>query len=199
TYVAGSTTMNGAAVVDVGGLSPLVNGMLIHSPADATPGAMPADASSSQANVATITFNAVVNANVLDGTVICNQGFVSAVGNGIVDQRSDDPRTPIANDQTCNIVGNHPLLYAVKSVVLSVDQGSPGIVDPGDVLRSPPTVQISAAIPETGVVLRAAVPANPAYVANSTLLKGLPVAQPDNGVPPLASAINISSPNLTPP
>jgi len=199
TYVAGSTTMNGAAVVDVGGLSPLVNGMLIHSPADATPGAMPADASSSQANVATITFNAVVNANVLDGTVICNQGFVSAVGNGIVDQRSDDPRTPIANDQTCNIVGNHPLLYAEKHAVLSVDQGSPGIIDPGDVLRYTITVQNSAAIPATGVVLRDSVPANTTYVANSTLLNGLPVGQPDNGISPLASGINISSSNLTPP
>src|SRR5262249_27633622 len=43
TYVAGSTTLNGAPVADVGGLSPLVNGMLIHSPADPTPGSMPAD------------------------------------------------------------------------------------------------------------------------------------------------------------
>src|SRR5207247_5236142 len=70
TYVAGSTTLNGAAVADVAGLSPLVNGMLIHSPADPTPGSMPADASSSQANVATITFDVVVNPNVPDGTVI---------------------------------------------------------------------------------------------------------------------------------
>src|SRR5262249_563168 len=37
------------------------------------------------------------------------------------------------------------------------------------------------------------------YVTNSTLLNGLPVNQPDNGVSPLASGINISSSNLTPP
>src|SRR5205809_2575007 len=48
TYVAGSTTLNGAAVADGAGLSPLVNGRRINSPADATPGLMPADASSSQ-------------------------------------------------------------------------------------------------------------------------------------------------------
>ena len=77
TYVAGSTTLNGAAVADVAGLSPLVNGMLINSPADPTPGSMPADASSSPANVATITFDVVVNPNVLNGTVISNQGFVT--------------------------------------------------------------------------------------------------------------------------
>ena len=62
-YVAGSTTLNGAAVPDSAGLSPLVNGMLINSPADATPGSMPADASA-PASVATITFNVVVNPNV---------------------------------------------------------------------------------------------------------------------------------------
>src|SRR5262249_52959597 len=80
TYVAGSTSRSGAGVGGVGGTARVGRGRRIHAPADATPGAMPADASSSQANVATITFNAVVNANVLDGTVICNQGFVSAVG-----------------------------------------------------------------------------------------------------------------------
>ena len=92
TYVAGSTTLNGAAVADVAGLSPLVNGMLINSPANTTPGSMPADASSSQANVATITFDVVVNPNAVNGTVISNQGFVSAADSGIVDQPSDDPR-----------------------------------------------------------------------------------------------------------
>jgi len=199
TYVAGSTTLNGTSIADVAGLSPLANSMSINSPADPTPGSMPANASNTQANVATVTFDVLVNTNVLDGTVICNQGFVSAIANGIVDQRSDDPRTPIPNDQTCNIVGNHPLLYSEKHVVLFTDQGSPGIVDPGDVLRYTITVQNSAAISATDVVLRDSVPANTTYVANSTLLNGLPVGQPDNGVSPLASGINISSSNLTPP
>ncbi len=196
TYVAGSTTLNGAAVADVAGLSPLVNGMRINSPADPTPGSMPADASNSQANVATIIFNVVVNPNVLDGTIISNQGFVSASG---IDQPSDDPRTPAPNDPTRDIVGNHPVLYAEKRVALFGDLGSPGIIDPGDVLRYTITVKNSAAIPATGVALTDAVPANTTYVANSTLLNGLPVGQPDGGASPLASGINISSPNLTPP
>src|SRR5207248_1325663 len=85
TYVAGSTTLNGVALPDSSGLSPLVNAMPINSPADSTPGSMPADASNSQANVATITFDVVVNSSVPDGTIISNQGFVSATGNGIVD------------------------------------------------------------------------------------------------------------------
>ena len=199
TYVAGSTTLNGAPVADSGGQSPLVNGMLIHSPADTTPGSMPADASSNPANVATVTFNVVVNPDVLDGTVISNQGFVSAVDQGVVDQPSDDPDTPTVNDPTRDIVGNLPLLFADKRAELVVDLGSPGVVDPGDVLRYTITVQNSAAIPATGVVLRDSVPANTTYVANSTRLNGLPVGQPDGGVSPLASGINISSSDRTPP
>src|SRR6185436_7689651 len=45
----------------------------------------------------------------------------------------------------------------------------------------------------TDVVLSDSVPANTTYVANSTILNGSPVGQPDNGVSPLASRINISS------
>src|SRR5262249_14946029 len=97
------------------------------------------------------------------------------------------------------IVGNHALLYAVKSVALSVDLGTPGVVDPGDTLHYTITVQNSAAIAATGVVLKDAVPTNTTYVANSTLRTGLPVGQPDGGVAPLASGINMSSTDLTPP
>jgi uncharacterized repeat protein (TIGR01451 family) len=190
TYVAGSTTLNGAAVADVAGLSPLVSGMPINSPANPGPGSMPADASVSPTNVATITFNVVVSATVPDGTVISNQGFVNAVDHGIVDQPSDDPDTSIANDPTRDIVGNLPLLYAEKRVALFVDLGSPGVIDPGDTLRYTITVQNSATIAATGVVLTDAVPANTTYVANSTLLNGAPVGQPDGGVSPLASGVN---------
>ena len=43
------------------------------------------------------------------------------------------------------------------------------------------------------------VPANTTYVEDSTLLNGLPVGQPDGGVSPLASSVDISSSDLTPP
>lgn len=199
TYVAGSTTLNGTAVADVAGMSPLGTGMRINSPADPTLGSMPAGASNSQANVATITFSVVVNANTPGGTLICNQSFVAVSGSGIADQPSDDPRTPALNDRTCDIVGNRPVLYAQKRVALLVDGGSPGIVDPGDVLRYTITVQNSGATSATAVVLKDPVPANTTYVANSTVLNGLAVGQPDGGVSPLVSGINISSSNLTPP
>jgi uncharacterized repeat protein (TIGR01451 family) len=199
TYVAGSTTLNGAPVADVAVLSPLVNGMLIHPPGDPTPGSMPADPSASPPNVATLTFDVVVIPTAPNGTVISNQGFVSAVASGIVDRPSDDPGTPIPDDPTRDIVGNLPLLYATKTVALLVDLGSPGVVDPGDTLRYTITVQNSAAIAATGVVLTDGVPANTTYVADSTQLNGLPVGQPDGGFSPLASGIDISSSDLTPP
>jgi uncharacterized repeat protein (TIGR01451 family) len=191
-YVAGSTTLNGVAVPDSGGQSSLVNGMLINSPGSAA-GTMPADASNNTANVATITFNVTVTPGVVNGTVISNQGFLSAPGSGIADQPSDDPNTAIANDPTRNVVGALPLLYADKQAVLISDLSSPGIVDPGDVLRYTIHVQNSGAVAATGVVLKDVVPANTTYVANSTSLNGAPVGQPDGGVSPLVSGINVGT------
>src|SRR5205814_2708538 len=83
------------------------------------------------------------------------------------------------------------VLYAEKHLVLFTDLGSPGIVDPGDVLRYTITIKNSAAIPALGVALKDPVPANTIYVANSTLLNGSPVGQPDGGTAPLASGINV--------
>ncbi len=198
-YVAASTTLNGSPVADAGGFSALVNGMLINAPADPTPGAMPVDVPASPANTATITFDVVVDPDVIDGTIVCNQGFVTATDSAIVNYPSDNPDTSIANDPTCDIVGALPLLYAEKRVVLSGDAGTPGIVDPGDTLRYTVTVQNSGAAPATTVRVTDVTPANTTYVANSTLLNGLPVGQPDGGVSPLAAGVDVSSSDLTPP
>ena len=105
TYVAGSTTLNGSPLADGSGLSPLVNGSPIRTPADPAPGSMPADPSSGPATVATITFDVVVDPDVVDRTIICNQGFVSALQSGIADDTSDDPATDSPNDPSCDIRG----------------------------------------------------------------------------------------------
>ena len=200
TYVPGSTTLNGMAVADgPSGAAPLTAGILIYAPEDPTPGAMRADATPGATNVAIIVFDVVVYPNLPDGTVISNQGFVSAPGDDIFDVPSDDPATPVPDDPTRDVVGNVPLLFAPKSVVLLTDLGTPNIVDPGDVLRYTITVYNNGVIPATGVVLTDAVPANTTYYADSTTLNGLPVGQPDNGVSPLASGIPVSSADLTPP
>jgi uncharacterized repeat protein (TIGR01451 family) len=198
-YVPGSTTINGTALSDVGGTSPLVNGIAVYAPEDATPGRMRADATSTTSNVATITFDVTTYPDLPDGTVISNQAFVSAVSVGIVDYPSDDPRTPIVNDPTRDVIGNAPLLFADKRVALSVDLGTPGVVDPGDTLRYTITIYNTGAIPATDVRLVDNVPPFTTYVANSTLLNNLPVGQPDGGSSPLAAGVYVSSADRTPP
>lgn len=197
TYVAGSTTLNGDAVADPAtGGSPLTDGILINAPQDATPGAMNAGIAN---NVATLSFDVVIYPDVGDGTIISNQAFLSALNNGIADQPSDDPRTPIANDPTRDIVGNLPLLFAEKSAALQVDGSSPGIIDPADVLRYTITIYNNGTVPATLVELFDDVPADTTYVADTTTLNGLPLGQPDAGVFPLAARIAVSSADLTPP
>jgi uncharacterized repeat protein (TIGR01451 family) len=200
TYVAGSTTLNGANVPDgPGGSPPLDAGILLNTPLNPTPGYMPADASPGAGNVATVTFEVRVNANVVIGTIISNQAFLGAPGSGVLDQPSDDPRTPAVDDPTRDLVGDLPFLFAVKQAALQVDGMTPGIVDPGDVLRYTITIYNNGGVPATAVVLRDNVPADTTYVADSTTLDGLPVGQPDGGVAPLVAGIDVSSSDLTPP
>ena len=197
TYVAGSTMLNGAAVPDgANGVSPLIDGILIYAPEDTTPGNMNAAVPD---NTATITFDVVVYPDVPDGTIISNQAFVSAVDQGLADLPSDDPRTPLVDDPTRDVVGNFPLLFAPKTAALQVDNGSPGIVDPGDVLRYTITVYNNGAVPATLAELYDDVPADVTYVADTTTLNGEPVGQPDSGNFPLFGRIPISSADLTPP
>ncbi|MBW2387540.1 MAG: DUF11 domain-containing protein, partial [Deltaproteobacteria bacterium] len=199
-YLAGSTTLNGAPVADgPGNTAPFVGGMLINAPEDPTPGTMRADVSPAANNVATLVFDVTVDAGVIDGTIISNQAFVSAVGGGVLDDPSDDPGTAVPNDPTRDVVGNSPLLFASKDAVLVVDGGTLGVVDPGDVLRYTITAFNIGNIPATGVTLQDGVPANTTYVADSVRLNGLPVGQPDGGVSPIVAGISISSSDLTPP
>ncbi len=200
TYIPGSTTLNGTAIADAAGNTlPLTAGIDLYAPENTTPGAMRADASTTTANVATVTFEVRVDPLVANQTVISNQGYVSAVTGGVVDQPSDDPRTPVANDPTRNVVGNYPLLFAEKSAVLQVDNDSPGIVDPTDYLLYTIKVYNNGNIAGTMARLVDEVPNDTTYVADTLTLNGLPVGQPDNGVFPLADGIWISTSDLTPP
>ena len=140
---------------------------------------MRADATNTPNNVATIQFDVTTYPDLSDGTIISNQAFVSAVDSGILDYPSDDPRTPIVNDPTRDVVGNVPLLFATKQAQLQIDNSSPGIVDPGDTLRYTITIYNNGTIPATSVVLADNVPPNTTYVANSTTLNGQPYPAAD--------------------
>ena len=197
-YVAGSTTLNGAPLADPSpGVLPLQGGILINAPEDATPGAMRADASATTANVATITFDVTINADVINGTVIANQGALTADGENsgaVPEEPSDDPATAVLDDPTRDVVGNLPLLDAQKIVALQNDIDGDGLVDPDDTLRYTITLTNFGPNPATGISLVDAVPADTAYVPDSTSLNGSPVGQPDGGISPLAGGIAVNSP-----
>jgi uncharacterized repeat protein (TIGR01451 family) len=202
TYVAGSTTLNGVVVADPSaGVSPLTAGIQLNAPENPTPGALRADAAAPLAATATIVFDVIVDPNVVDGTIISNQGFVSAPVAGVVDQPSDDPRTPVVDDPTRDIVGALPLIYAEKAAALvpGLDFGTLGVVDPGDTLRYTITMYNNGSVPSTEVVLSDNVPLNTTYVDDSTTLNGLPIGQPDGGSSPLVAGIPVSSADLTSP
>ena len=142
----------------------------------------------------TVEFDVTVYPDVPNGTIISNQAFVTAADQGVTDVPSDDPRTEVENDPTRDVVGNYPLLFAEKSAALQIDNGSPGIVDPGDTLRYTITIyNNSASEPATMVELLDNVPDNLIYVADSTTLDGAPVGQPDSGVFPLEARILVGN------
>jgi uncharacterized repeat protein (TIGR01451 family)/fimbrial isopeptide formation D2 family protein len=178
-YIASSTTLNGSPVADGANGAPLIDSVLL---GDIKAG-----------DTVTVTFDVTVYPDVPDGTIISNQAFVSAVDHGLADIPSDDPRTETPDDPTRDVVGNFPLLYAEKSAALQLDNGSPGIVDPGDVLRYTITIYNNGNVPATLVELLDNVPNDVTYVADSTTLDGAPVGQPDGGTFPLEGRIDIGT------
>ncbi|MCX2840683.1 hypothetical protein OQJ59_03530 [Microbulbifer thermotolerans] len=198
TYVPGSTTLNGAMVDDVNGSTPLAAGMSINSPG-AGEGFVGATAAGAAPVV--VTFDVTIN-DVNDGTVISNQGYVNGAGagSGAFDEvPSDDPSTDTPNDPTIDIVGDLPLLIALKTVEIVEDNLSAGVVDPGDVLRYTIAVTNMGGVDATRVALTDPIPANTTYVAGSTTLNGMVVADNAGGMSRLDAGLPISSADLTPP
>jgi uncharacterized repeat protein (TIGR01451 family)/fimbrial isopeptide formation D2 family protein len=200
TYVSGSTRLNGAVVADAaGGAFPLSAGILINAPENQTPGYLTAVPGATSGNTATVEFEVLVDGTVADGTIISNQGYASAPQGGVADTPSDDPRTPVVDDPTQDVVGNLPLIFAAKSAALQVDGGAPGIVDPGDYLRYTITVYNNGPVPATMVRLSDVAPTDTTYAEDTLTLNGLAVGQPDGGIFPLEAGVWISSTDLTPP
>lgn len=182
-YVAGTTTLNGAALADAANGLPLQSGIAVASPVETVAGVVRADnPADAAANVATLSFEVIVSPTAADGTVIANQAFVMA-DTLASEVPSDDPRTPVANDPTRDVVGNAPLLYAEKAVALQVDANGNGAVDPGDTLQYTLRIHNTGAVPATGVVLQDEVPPHTTYVAASTRLNGAMVNDVAGGSP----------------
>ncbi len=200
TYVANSTTLNGIAVADPSaGVSPLQAGLLINAAGNATSGFMRADTATTK-NIATLTFDVVLAKNIINGTVISNQAFVSGKGVGKIpypDQPSDDPNTDLINDPTIIVVGNLPILKVQKTVDFipgaSGDVANNGVVDPGDRLRYQFFVSNAGSVAASNVLLTDAVPVNSQYISNSTSVNGIKQTDKVAGILPLIAGLNLSS------
>ncbi|RDH81167.1 MAG: hypothetical protein DIZ80_13705 [endosymbiont of Galathealinum brachiosum] len=213
-YVANTTTLNGSPVVDiVAGVTPLQDGILINALEDLTPGNMRADGLATT-NIATITFDVLVDVNVVNGTVVSNQAFVGGDGFGsgpFSEQHSDDPDTEIFGDPTRDVVGNVAIIDAQATVELIVDGTVIEQVDPGDTLRYTVTISNSGTIPATSVqlfdtvsssvpLLVNGVPVDTDYVQDSTFLNGVLLADISGNSPLIFNTgIDISSADQTPP
>ena len=199
TYVTGSTTLNGVAVTEpIPGTLPLQAGISINTPADTTVGKMIADGSASDFTAgafATIVFDVMINANVINGTIISNQAYVNGenlINVALPQKPSNDPNTVLPDDPTLDLVGNQPLLDAQKTVSIEGDAGTIGVLDPGETLRYTIVVTNTGAAPATGVSFIDAIPADTTYVPNSVTLNG--IAVPDVvGLSPLIAGIPINS------
>jgi len=200
TYVAESTTLNGNPISDlVVDELPLISGIAINAAENTLSGYMRGDATALSGNIATITFDVIINDDLVNGTIISNQAFVTAEGAGspaIPETPSDDPSTPTLNDPTIDVVGNQPLLNVQKTVLIQIDNSTPNILDPGDIIRYTITVTNNGATEATEVTLLDLVPADTTYIADSVTLNGMPYDQPDAGVSPLITPIAISSSDL---
>ena len=110
-----------------------------------------------------------------------------------------DGTVGVVDHEDAHTVTIVPRLYAEKAAALQIDAMSPGIVDPGDVLRYTISIRNNGSVPITQAVLRDSVPTNTTYVADSLTLNGQPLGSPDVGVSPLIAGLDVSSSNLTPP
>jgi len=163
TYVASSTTLNGAAVADLaGGVMPFTTPRLINSPA-AAPGVIAPSAA------AVVQFKVIVNAGVTSS--IENVASVDPDGPG----GSIPPITP----HTSNPVAQ---LAATKAAAIVTDIAPSG-GSPGDTIEYTIKIVNSGSGPATSASFNDNIPANSAYVPNSTTLNGAAVADLGGAMP----------------
>ena len=162
TYVPGSTTLNGVSVPDVSGASAVGDGLTLQ-----TPGAPAGELI--VGDVATVTFQVVVNDDVVVGTVISGQSFVDTDGRSggdVPTQPSDSLNTPGDGEPVLLVVGDAALLVATKTV--TDENGGDAIA--GDTVLWEIIVRNDGARSASDVVVSDVVPADTIFIAGSITL-----------------------------
>ncbi|MDO8988390.1 MAG: isopeptide-forming domain-containing fimbrial protein [Sideroxyarcus sp.] len=138
----------------------------------------------------TLVFEAHLAAVLDNATLVQTQ--TRLVDNGVTIGLSDDPALPGTEDPTQIAITSSPAFEVWKT---SADRtGDPAVLAPGDTLRYTITVKNTGTENATGATLRDLVPANTAYVANSTTLNGAAVTDPGAGISPLETGMLIHAP-----
>ena len=170
TYVPGTTTLNGSAAGLGGAVMPFTTPRLINSPGAAlgviAPGA----------------------AAVVQFQVTVNPGVTSSIENvASIDQDGPGGPIPSTPTQTSNPVVQ---LASTKAAAIVTDTAPPG-GSPGDTIEYTIKVVNSGSGPATGVSFNDNIPANSAYVPNSTTLNTVAIADVGGAMPYVAGqAIN---------
>lgn len=173
-YVAGSTTLNGAPVPDTGGKTPLESGMSVNSPGD-PPGVLSAGAS------ATVTFKVKVDPGAPGGTDIVNDAVLAC----------GEQSTGAAARAVSVVASASPLL------VLEKTPSPTGDVTRGSVILYTLRVRNEGGAAATGARLSDAPPVYTGYVSHTTTLNGELLSDAD-GTTPLAEGMAVNSPGQAP-
>ncbi len=161
TYVTGSTLVDGQILEDRNGEFPLADRVQL-----------------GRINVnqeIEVQFTVQVNPEVVSGTIITSQAFLTAYGEGtegvdteIIQILSDDPDTVLADDPTYSALGDLPILDAQK--IVTDDNG--GELEAGDVLTYKITVTNLGNAQATQVGLADTIPEETTYIAGTLQISG---------------------------
>ena len=164
-YVAGSTTVNGTPVPDNAGQSPLISGLSVAGPGQAS-GVLAAGAD----KAAVVTFQTRVRGDAPDGSLVRN--LATALADAA-------PPTPIGPVEL--VVGKGASIRQTIKTAQVLDTNGNGQADPGEQIQYSITVKNTGKTDATAVSIDDPMPDHGKYVPSSMTLDGLALTDATDG------------------